>query len=594
MKLWLVAAIAVVGCSKDKDAAERAAPASSASPAKETSEPVVEPAPVGYDADSLGSIKFEVTGGTPEARQHFTRGLLALHSFWYQEAKKQFTQAIEADKSFRMAYWGLAMSHCKLLWGDDDLTAARAALRKMPDPDGLPPREQAWVMTAIALVGKADVRTSRQAYAQAMAALHAKYPDDETATFLAAALLASTRPGDADHVEVRHKAAALAKEVFDRNPKHPGAAHYLIHAYDTPELAEGALPAARAYAAIAPGAFHARHMPAHIFARLGMWKDAITSCESAWQASLSWSQREKLSANHHDYHSLSWLVEMNFELGRRKQADEAMTRFADAVKAGLDHRARGLYAVQVTSYLSRTGEYERVEELLAPLKAAVADDGTAPASPVQAIAPSAPAGGGAAAASCAGHPPAGAGPPHELLEQRAVISARLLAAAMQRDEPGTRKLLADKAAIETKLQPFFASVQSPEELAATDKIRPHAADAMLAHARGDDKALIAALAPIAVADDAQFSDEGAASGSLPHEEIADAYMRMGKARQALAEYELVLKKHKGRARSMLGAASAAGKLGDKAAAAAWFAQLAEQWAEADENALNQARGTAAP
>src|SRR5262249_54423285 len=148
---------------------------------------------------------------------------------------------------------------------------------------------------------------------------------------------ASTRPDDPDNAAVRNRAAALAAGVFEHNPVHPGAAHYLIHAYDTPELAEQALPFARAYARIAPAAFHARHMPAHIFSRLGMWKEAIASCQAAWDASTAAARRDGLSASHDDFHSLAWLVEMPFEIGQRKAADRAIGEFAAAVKGGLGH-----------------------------------------------------------------------------------------------------------------------------------------------------------------------------------------------------------------------------------------------------------------
>src|SRR6185503_14780639 len=134
-------------------------------------------------------------------------------------------------------------------------------------------------------------------------------------------------------------------------------------------LAARAFAAARAYAGIAPAAFHARHMPSHIFSRLGMWQDAIASCRSAWDVSVAAAKREHLDANHPDFHSLNWLVEMSFELGHRKEADAALAEFAAAVKAGLEHRQRSVYAVQVTSYMARTGEWSRADELLAPLAA---------------------------------------------------------------------------------------------------------------------------------------------------------------------------------------------------------------------------------
>ncbi|HSK03191.1 MAG TPA: hypothetical protein VK932_18190, partial [Kofleriaceae bacterium] len=368
-RTWFLICLAAGACSsrgadapKGRDEGKPAAPA----PAPVTPAP---PPDDRYDPGALGATSFQHSEGTPEARAHFTRGLLALHSFWYDEAVRQFEAAILADPEMNMAYWGSAMSRCKLLWGDDDLAAAREVMSRMPNPDRLTPREQAWVLAGVELVRDDDVRTSRKKFAAAMDRLHAQFPDDESATFLAVALLAAMRPEDPDAAAVRERAAGLARAVFEKNPKHPGAAHYLIHAYDTPELAARALPQAREYARIAPAAFHARHMPAHIFSRLGMWKEAIASCQAAWDASLAAARREKLSANHHDFHSLSWLMEMPFELGLRKDADRALAEFGAAVRAGLGRQHRALYATGVASYMMRTGEWARVDELLAPLEA---------------------------------------------------------------------------------------------------------------------------------------------------------------------------------------------------------------------------------
>src|SRR5262249_10130544 len=157
-----------------------------------------------------------------------------------------------------------------------------------------------------------------------------------------------------------------------------GAAHYLIHAYDTPELAKLALPMAREYARIAPAAFHARHMPAHIFSRLGMWPDAITSCQAAWDASVAAARREKLSADHYDFHSLNWLVEMPVELGHRKAADAALAVFAASVREGVGHQARSAYAGEVASYMMRTGDWSRVDELLTPLTTPALEEPSVP------------------------------------------------------------------------------------------------------------------------------------------------------------------------------------------------------------------------
>jgi tetratricopeptide (TPR) repeat protein len=526
-----------------------------------------------YDTGALGAITFAVSDGTPAARAHFTRGMLALHSFWYDEATREFQAAIAADPTMNMAYWGAAMSACKLLWGDDDIGAARQLLARMPAPERLSPRERAWVAAVNALLADGDVRASRKRFAAAMETLNAQFPDDESATFLAIALLASIRPGDPDALAVRTRAAALASDVFAHNPNHPGAAHYVIHADDTPELAALALPYARKYAQIAPAAFHARHMPAHIFSRLGMWKEAIASCQSAWDVSVAAAKREHLTADHDDFHSLNWLIEMSFELGRHKDAEAAMAVFSGAVRGGLSHKVRGLYAVQVASFLVRTGAWSRVDELLAPLDAPAVDDP-----------PSAPA---AAPATARNEPmghcaPAPASSPAQLQERLAVLNARARAAAARRDLASTKRLLAEMDVVSAQIRPLLQATQPPQAVAKVDESNVRRRASLLARAAGDDPALLKVLRDSVADSDREVGGESNPSAFLVHEEIAETLLRLGQPSTAAAEYALALDKHPGRARSILGAARAAAKLGDAPAARARYQQLLELWRDADE------------
>lgn len=581
-RTWFWILLAAGACSsrgsdspKGRDESKPAAPA----PAPVTPAP---PPDDRYDPGALGATTFQHSEGTPEARAHFTRGLLALHSFWYDEAVREFEAAILADPEMNMAYWGSAMSRCKLLWGEDDLAAAREVMSRMPNPDRLTPREQAWVLAGVELVRDNDVRTSRKKFAAAMAGLHAQFPDDESATFLAVALLAAMRPEDPDAAAVRERAAGLARAVFEKNPKHPGAAHYLIHAYDTPELAARALPQARAYAQIAPAAFHARHMPAHIFSRLGMWKEAIASCQAAWDASLAAARRQKLSANHHDFHSLSWLVEMPFELGLRGEAERALAGFGAAVRAGLGRQHRALYATEVASYMMRSGEWARVDELLAPLEAPAVEDG-APAPPAGARA-------GAPASHCA---PAPAASPLELFEQVAVLDARARAAAMRRQLARARQLAGELDAARAKLRPFLLTTQPKEAVARLDAVHARQRQALLARAAGDDRALLDVLRRSAADAAGDQGGESNPSGFQPDEEIADTLLRLGRAKEAAAAYAEALRKHPGRASSLLGAARAAAKAGDAAAARRAYEQLLELWRGADEATPGLAEAKAA-
>jgi tetratricopeptide (TPR) repeat protein len=560
---------------------------SDSQPAKPPPPPAAKPVPApaasaddGYDSGALGALTFALSEGTPEARAHFSRGLLALHSFWYDEAIRQFEAAISADPKMRMAYWGASMSHIKLLWGDDDLSAAKQLLSRIPDPDNLPPREGAWVVALLELLEGDDVRASRKRFAAAMEQVHQEFPDDESTAFLSIALLATARPEEPDQRALRMRAADLALSVLAHNPKHPGAAHYAIHAFDTPELAPRALDIARAYAAIAPAAFHARHMPAHIFSRLGMWPEAIASCQAAWDVSVAAARRAKLSVDHDDFHSLNWLVEMNFEIGHRKDADRALALFAQAVREGASRGTRSQYALQITSYLMRTGEWSRVDELLAPLEAPAVD------------APAADGGRPDPASTHCG--PSAAAP--ALLEQFAALDARALAAAMRHDVAETRRWMAQLDDTRVKLRPFLVSTQPASAVAKLDAEYARHRRALDARAKSDDRMLLKVLREsIPDADLEEAGGETIQRGFLVREQVADILLRLDQPKEAAAEFERVLASHPGRAHAMLGAARAAARAKDPAASRARYEQLLRLWATADPSTdgLAEARSAAA-
>jgi tetratricopeptide (TPR) repeat protein len=310
-------------------------------------------------------------------------------------------------------------------------------------------------------------------------------------------------------------------------------------------------------------------MPSHIFSRLGMWKEALASCQAAWDVSLAAAKREKLSANHHDFHSLNWLVEMSFELGLRKDADRALATFAEAVRGGLGRQHRAVYASQVASYMMRTGAWARVDELLAPLAAAPKEDVDPAAEPARAGAPS----------HCA---PAPAGSPLELLEQLSVLDARARAAAWQRDLAKTKRLTGEIAALREKLRPFFLSTQPKEAVARIDEAQARRREALLARAAGNDRALAAVLRRSALDSEQETGGESNPSGFVIHEELAETLLRLGQPKEAAAEFAIALRNHPGRARSLLGAARAAAKAGDAQAARATYEQLAKQWSGADD------------
>jgi tetratricopeptide (TPR) repeat protein len=318
----------------------------------------------------LGDIDFP-TSGKGEAQAHFLRGVAWLHSFGYADAMEAFEQARRIDPAFVMAYWGEAMTHSQPIWYTEDVAAARAVLARLaPTREARAaraptPRERAYLGAVETLFGPGDARSRAHAYAEAMAQLSATYPaDDEAACFLALALLGTIDKGRQD-VAIRERAGTIAEAVLERNPRHPGAAHLVIHAYDDREHAARALGAARAYASIAPASSHALHMPAHIFLQLGMWDEAARSDEASFAASDAWVRRKGFSVASRDYHSLSWLQYEYLQQGRYRQARETLAPLEEAVAlntAGLAHEPHH----QLTAEESREGRSVR---LLASMRA---------------------------------------------------------------------------------------------------------------------------------------------------------------------------------------------------------------------------------
>lgn len=288
----------------------------------------------------LGAVSFP-NSGSPHAQEDFLRGVAWLHSFGYEEAIDAFRRAQAIDRDFALAYWGESLSFNQPLWFHEDVAQGRAALRKLaPTPDeraakAKTTREQAYLRAVEALWGPGDKRARDRAYAEAMAALVALAPgDDEAQVFYALALLAMLPRGDAS-LPLRRQAGALAEGVFARNPNHPGAAHYMLHAYDHGALAEKALPAARAYARIAPAASHALHMPAHAFVQLGLWDEAAKSDQASWEASIAWAERRGASVALRDFHSLTWLQYEWTQQGRFNEALDAIGLVDEAMRVAL-------------------------------------------------------------------------------------------------------------------------------------------------------------------------------------------------------------------------------------------------------------------
>ena len=239
--------------------------------------------------EKLGTVHFE-NSCAAAVQPQFERAIALLHSFAYAVAAKEFQTVASLDAGCAMAHWGVALSGFHQLWeppgatqlqlGRDELaTARRIGARTV--------REREFIDAAAVYFSDTDPThhpDRAKAYERAMESVAQHFPhDDETQIFYALALVATAPPTDHTHANQK-RAAAILEPIYRRQPDHPGVAHYLIHAYDSSELAQRGLGPARAYAKIAPAAPHALHMPSHIFTRLGLWDDSIESNEAARRA----------------------------------------------------------------------------------------------------------------------------------------------------------------------------------------------------------------------------------------------------------------------------------------------------------------------
>jgi tetratricopeptide (TPR) repeat protein len=290
----------------------------------------------------LGRISFP-NSGPPAAQPAFIRGVLLLHSFEYDDAIAAFREAERIDPNFALAYWGEALSYNQPLWYHEEVGKARAALARLaPSPAArqarAPTAREKGYLDAVERLfglrggdlGVSDVSKAArdQAYCDRMAALSSANPaDDEAAAFYALSLLATIPEGQRNPARSL-KAGGIATAILKRNPEHPGAAHYALHAFDDGEHAAMGLEAARIYARIAPASSHAQHMPSHAFLPLGLWDEASKSDEAAWQTSVDLAKRKGLSSAQHDFHALGWLHYEYLQQGRFDKA-QSLVAFVD-------------------------------------------------------------------------------------------------------------------------------------------------------------------------------------------------------------------------------------------------------------------------
>lgn len=312
--------------------------------------------------EQLGDIEFNVTGNEA-ARGNFEKGLLLLHSFEFEDAEDEFKKAIETDKDFVMAYWGLAMSHNHPLWRFQDFDkgnrvlsalAPTAEARVEKAKTGL---EKDFIKSINILYGPGDKIERDKKYAAFLGELHRKYPDNnEVTAFYSLALLGSVPVGRDE--KIYELAAEMAKTVLKTNPRHPGALHYLIHAYDDPAHAALAVKTADAYSNVAPAAGHALHMPTHIYLALGMWDKVISSNIDSWKASEERKKRKNLDGDALNFHAYHWLLYGYLQRGDKERAKNVLDSMSAYARILKSEGAREYMIYQKATYLTETGEFE--------------------------------------------------------------------------------------------------------------------------------------------------------------------------------------------------------------------------------------------
>lgn len=296
--------------------------------------------------EKLGTVDFP-TSCKPAVEPQFERAVALLHSFAYTAAEKAFREVASADAQCAMAHWGIAMSLYHQLWDPPSGAALRegtAQSRQALDLRTNSLRERQFIEALYAYYRDADreahaVRAER--YTRAMADVARNNPgDSEARVFYALALIATAPPTDKTHANQK-QAGAILEPIFRKQPQHPGAAHYLIHAYDSAELAPRGLEAARAYAAIAPSAPHALHMPSHIFTRLGLWDDSIASNLAARAAARSDGDvGEELHAM--DYLTYAYLQRGRYADAQKTVADAAAMKHLQAEQFKVGYAATAM------------------------------------------------------------------------------------------------------------------------------------------------------------------------------------------------------------------------------------------------------------
>jgi hypothetical protein len=499
--------------------------------------------------ERLGKVDFKVDCNAA-AQTEFNRAMALYHSFYWPAASTAFDAVAQADPTCGMAHWGRAMVILDnpFTWPANlapklkDVAAALDAARST----GLQSqREKDYVEAVAAFVRDhetVDHRTRLQAYDEAMAQLAERYPEDKEAAILSALMTsANFNPADKTYAN-QLKAARALEEIGKSDPDHPGVAHYLIHSYDYPAIAEHGVEAAKKYGTIAPDAPHAQHMPSHIFTRLGHWRESI----EANRASSRVASETTFDAHHaHDY-----LVYAHLQLAQDREAHQALER-SRGMKPVDNFAAAYAYAAMPARLALERNDWKEAMDL--PLT-----------------------------------PSAEAYPWEKYPQSEAVNAfARAIGAALAGDaaaakEQQARLLALRDAAEEAKLGYWVEQIDIQADIAGS----------LALCAEGQSEACIEAMRKAATREDSTEKHVVTPGPIIPARELlADLLLAFGKPGDALREYEAVLTREPNRYRAVLGAARAAGLTGNESRALELFKQLTElgQDADSERDGLEEAR-----
>jgi tetratricopeptide (TPR) repeat protein len=513
------------------------------------------------DLRTAGTVDFPVSC-TPAVKAEFTRGVALLHSFFYEEARRIFTDVAEKDPTCAMAQWGIAMTWWHPIWTpptSDEMSAGKAVADKAMAMKAGTDRERQFITALNAYYSTPDGPVTGEvgqschgpvgprdrvvAYEKAMRKLRDRYPENvEAQTFHALAVLAVGYANPTDTtLSNQLEAARILEKLWKKNPQHPGVAHYLIHSYDYPALAERGLAAARSYSSIAPWVPHALHMPSHIFTRLGMWEESVVANRSSADASRAYAaMRHREATEAEELHALDYMAYSYLQEGQDGKAREIVDFAATVRKTNPELEFSGAYA-------------------LAAIPARYALERNAWAE--------------AAALRIPELPHWSSFPFMEAL----IEYSHALGRAHTGDLAGARKAMDRMRQLRdaTKDPKFdYFKKQLDQQM--------QAASAWVAFAEGKKEDAIDLLRRAADAEDVLGKHPVSPGALVPaREQLGDLLLKLDRPKEAQREFEAALKIYPGRFRGLYGAAQSADKIGEKEKAHRYYAKLIEQTAKAD-------------